>query len=120
MEEFNKIVKDAEEHKNIDISSRFYWRSPEDWAEEIRQEERERIFYERQELRKRKQMRYQQKRDNFIVSLPVRILGLLLLTVTITAIIASESHDATVALLTVPISIFLILCPGYKNWNIKQ
>ena len=119
MEEFNKIVKDADEHKNIDISSRIYWRDPHEWEEEIRQQEREKIFYERQAYRRRKQARYQQKKDNFIVSLPVRILGLLLLAVTITAIIASESHDATVALLTVPISLFLIICPGYKNWNIK-
>ena len=117
MEEFNKIVKEVEEHNNIDISSRIYWRDPHEWEDEIRQQEREKIFREKQELRRRKQARYQQKRDNFIVSLPIRITGLLLLAVSITAVIVSENHDATFCLGTVPLSIMLMLCPGYNNWN---
>lgn len=111
--EFERIVEEV--NNNYDISSRIYWRNPEEWAEQIRQEEREKIFWERHIARERKRRAYQQKRDNFICSLPLRILGLLMLAISLTYVVAAIDRDCTFLLITIPISLFLIICPGYNK-----
>lgn len=111
----NKNFDIFETTKDHDISSRIYWRDPHEWEEMIRQEEREKIFWEKHEARMRKQRAYQQRKDNFICSLPIRIMGLLMIAISLTYLLASIDRDCTFLLVTVPLSLIFIICPGYNN-----
>ena len=76
---------------------------------QIRQEEREKEYQRRCNMRKANRIRVYKRRKALIKTLPIRILGLLLILVSIKMI--SVGNDGTFALVTLPLGLIGIFCP---------
>ena len=81
----------------------------EEFEFQIRQEEREKEYNIRCRQRRINKLKNDKRRKAFIKSIPYRVLGLLLIILSIKLI--SYDSDGTFALLTIPIGLLTLFCP---------
>ena len=80
-----------------------------DFEYQIRQEEREKEYQRRCNIRKANRIRIYKRRKAFMKALPMRILGLFLICASIKML--GCTHDGTFVLVTLPLGIVGLLCP---------